>query len=211
MKHTIILDFMGVIAEVDYLDLFASMPLKQKFSSLRILTALKKDPEIKRAFNSYQLGYIDSCQFQEVVAQKYPKSAYAVSLLLEAFYNNIKINQEVVDLIPKLRAQGTRVLIMSNTIPETEAAIMNSGLPEMVDGIILSTMLGMKKPSKEIYEYAIHKYALTPLITSMIDDKKKNLVAASSFGINPIRANSTNHTVELLKNHLIAMDLVDTF
>lgn len=206
MNKTIIFDFTGIIADFNIAKLALDAPLKEKFSMLRIVASLKKFKAIKSAFNKYQTGLIDRDEFKDVVASFYPNSAYVIPRLLDRLPSYVHVNQQVLDLAKELKEQGYQLLIMSNSIPETELVIKDLDL-SMFDGVMLSCQMGIKKPSPEIFQYAIETYDLDPSSTLFIDDSDKNLKAAEKLGIQPIRCKNTEQVCETLKLLLSISDL----
>ena len=208
MKKTLILDFMGVIADVDYVKIAMSFPLKQRFSALRIFLSLKKNPKIKAHFKQYQMGTINLEEFQKAIGEIYPNSAYIVPLLLQKFKENVKINTKVLSLIKYIKSYDVQVLLMSNTIPETESIIMESEIPEIFDGLMCSTELGLLKPYGNIYGHALVTYDIFNKQTLMIDDSPKNLEKAEMFGFKTLRCKSSKETIVALKKYLAKLSEV---
>ena len=152
---SLILDFIGVVADPDYIKLILDLPLTQKFSALRIFLSLKKFPIIKESFNQYQLGEINARQFEKKVKEVLPNSAYVIPSLLERFPSYISVNEEVISLAYNLRKMGIRTFLMSNAIPETEIVMNKYDLSYAFEGLLLSNHLGLMKPNEEIYRFAI--------------------------------------------------------
>jgi len=202
MKKTLILDFMGVIADVDMIKIATSFPLKEKFGALRIFLSLKKNPKLNAFFRQYQMGIIDQKELHEQFQTILPQSAYLVPELLQRFKENVKINPKVLSLVRDVKMYDVQVLLMSNTIPETESIIMSSQIPEIFDGLICSTQLGLIKPYDSIYRHALDNYEIFNEQTFMIDDSKKNLEKAKEFGFQTIRCKSSKETISALKKYL---------
>lgn len=202
MKKTLILDFMGVIADVDMIKIATSFPLKQKFSVLKIFLSLKKNRKLNAFFRQYQMGIIDQKELQEQFQTILPHSAYIIPDLLQRFKENVKINPNVLSLVRDVKMYDVQVLLMSNTIPETESIIMESQIPELFDGIMCSTQLGLIKPYGSIYGHALVTYDVFNKQTLMIDDSKKNLEKAEMFGFQTVRCKSSKETISALKKYL---------
>ena len=206
MKHTIILDFMGVVADTNYLKLVSSFSLKEKYRALRVLAALKTNREIRSAFSSYQKGLINVEELEQIFSKYYPKQAYMVPILLNRFMDFTTINHKVLEMVQTIRSQGSQVILMSNATPEVLKVIREEKIDTYFDGLILSNELQMKKPSPEIYKYAIKTYNFEPEYAVMIDDSSKNLATAGKFGITPIIASSSQETYKILNELLEVLD-----
>ena len=120
MYSSIILDFVGVIADINFKKLIKDLPIKQKFSGLRVLLTLTKNKDAKRAFSSYQKGLISADELEQIVARFCPKSAYTIPIILHNVSNYTYVNEDVLDVSQILRDKGIQIIVMSNTIPETE-------------------------------------------------------------------------------------------
>lgn len=209
MNKSIILDFMGVIADPHYKKMIMDSPLKIKFSTLRILAGLKKYPEFKKVFEDYKRGLVDTDTLI-IIAQKHcPNSAYVIPKILHNLNKYITISNDVISLVKQLQERDVKIYIMSNTIPETECMIEDANLASVFDGLILSTRLGYVKPEKEIYEYAIKKYALDPKHVLMIDDTKKNLKAAADIGMKTMKCSNSKETCFVLESCIQHIDKVN--
>lgn len=199
---TVILDFVGVVADLDLIQIVKDLSLKEKFSALRIYLAIKKHKKVRILFDEYQRGLFDAKTLQNLVAKLYPSSAKVIPLLLEGLSKNLFVNEHVLDYVKAIKKTGVQVLLMSNSTPETEQVMEKHNLNKIFDGIILSTDIKLIKPEKEIYKYAISTYNLTPQNTIMIDDSKKNLLAAKTLGIQPFQCKNTNETCKILETYL---------
>ena len=199
---TLILDFIGVIADIDYKKMLSSMTLKQKFSALRIYASRKKFPVINYVFDAYQQGFINIKTLEELIKKDLPNSAYVMPLIFKNLQNNIIVNQNVLTKALKLKSCGVQLLLMSNSTPETEYVMEDHNLQDIFDGLILSTQIGYMKPQKNIYEHAISKYNLDVDQTVMIDDRAKNLKGARECGISTIRCKNSRETCEVLNSFI---------
>ena len=100
-----------------------------------------------------------------------------------AWRNIFTPNRPMWKLCRKLKRQGHRLLLFSNT-SAIHCPWIFEAFPEfeIFDGSILSFETGFIKPEKAIYEYAISKYGLTPENTIYIDDLPANIATGQAFG-----------------------------
>ena len=199
---TIIFDFMGIIADPNFKEIFLTSSAKEKIQALRFFVSLKKDKNLKSCFSNYQKGLIPFEKFQSDISATYSKEVPNIAKFLNKFVDSIRINFEVLNQIEVLKKYGYQVLLMSNTIPETSQLIYDFGLNNIFDGIILSTELGFKKPQPEIYYYAIEEYKLKTNNTILIDDTPKNLKTAKDFGIETINLKGSKQVEKKLAKFL---------
>ena len=201
---TVILDFINVVADLDVKLIFDSLPLKHKLSATKILLNFKDHKDL---FDSYQKGELDLESLKFFFNHVSPTFSNSLSTLSNIIPKFIYVNQKVLDYVQTIRSKGVQVLLMSNSIPETEQVMEENNLNELFDGIILSTQVQSIKPEKEIYEYAIEKYNISTKDSIMIDDTKKNLKTAESLGIEVIHSCNSEETCEILDAYLSYLDI----
>ena len=92
-----------------------------------------------------------------------------------------------IPMIDKLKAEGYRVLYLSNYSPHTmEANIDVLNFVPFMDGGIFSCDVKRIKPDPEIFRILIRKYSLDPENCIFIDDNKDNVDTALSLGMHAI-------------------------
>lgn len=75
---------------------------------------------------------------------------------------------------------------MSNIGKEDFAAISDKIDWSLFDGVFTSGEAGMRKPDKAFFHYVLRRIELAPELVTFIDDKKQNVLAAQTLGINSI-------------------------
>ena len=68
-------------------------------------------------------------------------------------------------------------------------------------GIVVSGIIKMLKPNKEIYLYTLNKYNLHAEDSLFIDDRLSNVEGAINCGINGILYESPNKLIKQLKRY----------
>ena len=200
MVKNVIFDYMGVLADVDYKKLLSKISLNEKFKAIRIITALKLHPTFKYSFDQYQLGALNKNDLYEIAHKIYPKSAEIIPTLLNLLPNCLKENEAVVSLAKKLHNDGYKIILISNSIPEMQEKIQNSSLVEFFDGFVMSHLVGMMKPDKNIFDFACKTYEIDPKETIFIDDTPENLIGAK---------NAKLETMHCKKPNILATELTD--
>ena len=94
----------------------------------------------------------------------------------------------VVTMLRQLRAMGAGVYLLSNaqscfTIDELKA----TGLLGLFDGILISSDVGVKKPSEEIFHIAFARFGVSPADSIYIgNDMRDDILGASSVGMTTV-------------------------
>jgi putative hydrolase of the HAD superfamily len=93
----------------------------------------------------------------------------------------------VVHKMRDLRAAGYRVAILTNNIKEFgEAWRSTFPIDDLVEDVIDSSHVGMRKPEREIYELTCTRLGVAPSDAVFIDDNLDNVAAARAYGMHVV-------------------------
>jgi epoxide hydrolase-like predicted phosphatase len=98
----------------------------------------------------------------------------------------LKIDENLVEIIKKLRAQGFKTALLSNgnhSFFERKIYTTYPEFKELFDEIIISSLVGMVKPNDDIFLHALEKTKSKPEEAVFIDDTEVNVDAAIKLGI----------------------------
>lgn len=99
-------------------------------------------------------------------------------------YNNFaKVDENVLNLIKKLKNNNYKIYLLSNINPYTYEFVEKSGLFELVDGYVLSYQEHKVKPFVSIFTTLLERYNLIPSESVFIDDNQNNITTSNSLGI----------------------------
>lgn len=76
-----------------------------------------------------------------------------------------KVNEEVYEVLPRIKAAGLKIGVTSNTSFSEEgvrAMLENAGLLKYIDAIVSSSSTGFNKPHPKIYSHLVSRLALEP-------------------------------------------------
>ncbi len=134
----------------------------------------------------YELGKISGVEFFSRIALDLGVEVDA-SELFERTFELIKRDEQVVGLIRLLRQKGFKTGILSNNTKEwSRFELKDLKLGELVDVAVFSCDYDLRKPDKRIYDLVLEQLSLKPKECVFIDDKKRNIDAALSFGWNAV-------------------------
>ena len=100
----------------------------------------------------------------------------------------VALRPEVIDIMHKLREQGHRVVVLSNT-NRLHTTFWPDEYPEVrqaADHIYLSQELGMRKPEVRIYQHVLQTEGFSAADTVFFDDNADNIEGANQLGITSI-------------------------
>ena len=102
---------------------------------------------------------------------------------------------EMLDLVGEVRAAGYSTAIVSNCIDAWDgwSGVLDS--EALVDVVIDSCKVGLRKPDPRIFELAMQRLGTTPDRTLFIDDFAWNIPSAEKLGITTVHC--TNHVTAI--------------
>ena len=117
------------------------------------------------------------------------------------------VPQRNLDIVQRLRQQGYRVVLLSNTNPYMMEWAMSPAfdgqghsLADYFDHCYLSYQLKMMKPSEEIFRHVLMQEKTLPNEILFVDDGPRNVAAASQIGFHTFcPVNGEDWTEEIYK------------
>jgi len=116
----------------------------------------------------------------------------------------LDIPDERLQALLKLRAEGKKTYILSNTNEEHIRYIINkcfngqrSEMERYFDGLFFSSEMHMVKPTPEIFREVIRQTGMNPSEAVFVDDLQKNLDGAAALGFDTLLSTGDRWLVEL--------------
>lgn len=148
------------------------------------------------------LGRMHSDEIWHGIQQKFSLTANELAKLREDFYAGDRLNTKLCDYLKSIRPRY-EVAIFSNAWGNARPVYENKfHLNEVVDQMIISGEVGLKKPEAKFYQYALTLLKSKPGETILIDDERKNIFIAEALGIKGILFINTQSTINELKRTL---------
>lgn len=152
----------------------------------------------KGPFLLLESGKMSSARFYDVLLPLC-RPGTTCSELQEAFESFlVDLPTERLEALRKLRRQGFRIYMLSNTNPVMynhwiELAFRQEGytVNDYFDGIVVSFQERTCKPDPQIFRNLINRYGLDPAETLMLDDSAANCESARSVGLQAIQVKKT--------------------
>jgi putative hydrolase of the HAD superfamily len=153
--------------------------LQQEYNAPSNVEALFYGPESPWA--DCRTGRLDERQYTEIVAQRLEMNVNDLMSLRQSL--EWTVNPFMVDWLKQCRHSGLEVIALSNADFSLEERLRGFGVIELFDQVLNSARLGVAKPDPAIYEVALAKSNSPAYQCLFIDDRPKNLEAASLFGL----------------------------
>ncbi len=97
-----------------------------------------------------------------------------------------RINENIVQLISKLKSRGYKVGILSNNSIEKAQKIRSSEIAKYFDTMVFSEEVGYMKPQPGIFEIFIKNLNIKIEELAFVDDTEQSLKTAKEVGFHPI-------------------------
>lgn len=127
-------------------------------------------------------------EFYEVCADKLPELELStnevIGLAKDLVYNTEKyvFYDEVFEIIPKLK-EKYKLAVVSDAWPSIFDVYAKNDLRKYFDSFIVSSMIGVCKPHRKMYESALYELDVKPEEAIFIDDSLKNCFGAMELGL----------------------------
>ena len=208
----VVFDFGGVVAPADL-----SIVIN-KFKALGLEDIEKYLNMVRQQgfFGDFETGLIDKEEFRIRVGKEVGREV-SMDECRDAYMGFFStVPERNLELFRKLRAEGYRLSLLSNTNPFiVEWALSKEfdghghSLDEYLDSMYLSYELKVMKPDERIYRLMLESEKVAPSQVLFIDDGPKNIAAARQIGINVIQAINGEDWTATLGGYL-DIGLIDT-
>ncbi|MBF6364207.1 HAD family phosphatase [Nocardia puris] len=180
-RDAVLVDFGGVLTS-SVLDAFRAFGASLGDPDLPI-TLLSTDDEARRLLVDHESGRIDADAFDRGFAERL--RAHGADIDAEdvsaRMQSGLTADEASLDLIRRLRAAGVPVALVSNAFGRDCYAGFD--LAALADVAVISAEVGIRKPSRRIYEIACTRLGVRPERAVMVDDLRQNLDGAARLGI----------------------------
>lgn len=198
-----VFDFGGVVAPADLgtvIDRFKALGFKNVEEYLNLVRQ-------QGFFGDFETGLIDKDEFRSRVSKEAGRevSMNECRNAYMGFFSSVP--ERNLELFRKLRAEGYRLSLLSNTNPFiTEWSLSKDfdghghSLDEYLDSMYLSYEMKVMKPDERIFRMMLESENVAPSQVLFIDDGPKNIEAARELGLNVIPAvNGKDWTEDVLR------------
>ena len=199
----VVFDFGGVVAPADLgvvINKFKALGLGNIEEYLNLVRQ-------QGFFGDFETGLIDKDEFRARVSKEVGRevSMDECRNAYMGFFSSVP--ERNLELFRKLRAEGYRLSLLSNTNPFImEWALSKAfdghghSLDEYLDSIYVSYEMKVMKPDEKIFRMMLESEKAAPSQVLFIDDGPKNVAAARAIDINAIQAtNGEDWTGDVLR------------
>lgn len=121
---------------------------------------------------------------------------------LEELETNAKIDYDVLEIVKDLRKHYKLALLSNAPSAFIRQILMKYSLTQYFDEIVVSSEVGMVKPSADIFSYTLKRLGADAPEVLFIDDNEKHTNAAEALGIRSIHFHSAGQLKQELSTIL---------
>ncbi len=181
-RTAVLVDFGGVLT-TSVLQAFEDFGVSVGAVQGLLLKLLSNDAACRRLLVEHESGRIDADAFDRGFAERLHAHGVAVDAerLSVRMQAGLRRDDDTVRLIEELRTAGVPIALVSNAFGRDCYAGFD--LNALADIVVISSEVGIRKPSRRIYAIACERLGVTPEQAIMIDDLQQNLDGAARLGI----------------------------
>ncbi|MFE4582724.1 HAD family hydrolase [Streptomyces chartreusis] len=181
-RTSVLVDFGGVITS-SVLQAFTDFGASLGGDPRLPLELLSRDQPSRTLLADHECGRIDTEAFERGFAERLRVHGAVVEAegLTSRMQAGMSIDQDMLALLGDLRVAGHPVALVSNSFGT--GTYDGVDLTALADVVVISAVVGIRKPSRRIYSIACERLCVAPEEAVMIDDLQQNLDGAARIGI----------------------------
>lgn len=138
-------------------------------------------------WDDFRRGKISEPVFWETVEKQYGLKIPQDKRGIWNKWEDTRLIPAMADLVNRLKNEGYRVGLLSDTVPFSANEIRSHGGYDLFDFTVLSYQTGFAKPDPEIYDIALKQLkGIKADEVVFLDDQERNLTTARQLGIKTI-------------------------
>ncbi|MDX8152678.1 HAD-IA family hydrolase [Patulibacter brassicae] len=195
-RDVLLIDFGGVLT-TSVFDAFGAFCEGHGLPPTRFVDLLTgEDPAAARLLVEVETGARTTEAFERDLAPLLGPAVPAEGLIA-GLTAALRPDEEVLAAVLALRAAGVRTVLVSNAMGPVPYVGLDTDA--LFDAVVLSDELGVRKPSRRIYEHALALVDAAPQDAVFVDDLAANCRAAERLGILPVHHVDSRETVATLE------------
>jgi epoxide hydrolase-like predicted phosphatase len=161
----------------------------------------RHDPAARDLLVEFECGRVDEPEFERRFA---PMLGVAQDGLVERMFSGSAPDARMLGAVKAARDAGVRTGLISNSwgLDRYPQELMD----ELFDGVVISGVVGIRKPAPEIYAMGAEAVGLAPQDCVFVDDLGFNLKPAKELGMATVLHTDAEQTVAQLEE-LLGLEL----
>ena len=192
----LLIDWGGVLTT----NLFASFHaycLSAEIDPQLLMGRFREDPQARELLIALEKGEIDEPAFEQRFAALLGVEPEG---LIDGLFTGVAPDLEMLDAVRRAHAAGVRTGLVSNSwgIHRYPHELFD----ELFDGVVISGELGIRKPSRRMYELGAERAGVPAERCVYVDDLPFNLTPAEQLGMATVHHTSAETTIPELERLL---------
>jgi epoxide hydrolase-like predicted phosphatase len=195
-RRGLLVDFGGVLT-TDVFASFAAFCADVGLDPQELAQRFRHDPETRDLLIGLEEGTLAPADFEAGLA---PLLGVEPEGLIERLMARAERDEAMIAAVRAARAAGLRTGLISNSwgVERYDSEL----LAELFDGVVLSGDVGVRKPSRRMYELGAEAVGLAPEECVFVDDLGFNLKPAAELGMATIKHERAPETIAALERAL---------
>lgn len=178
----VLTDFGGVLT-TSVIEAFGAYSRSVSGDPALVLRLLRDDQEAAAALADHECGRLPQADFEARIAERLALHGVSVppSGMVDAVQGAMRPDEPMLAALTGLRARGVPVALVTNSLGDD--CYRGYDLAALADVVVVSSEVGVRKPSRRIYQIACDRLGVAPEECVLVDDLAHNLAGAARLGI----------------------------
>jgi putative hydrolase of the HAD superfamily len=192
----LLIDWGGVLT-TDLFASFASFCEAEGLEAAKVRDVFRSDEAARDLLIEFECGRVDEREFERRFA---PMLGVADEGLVERMFAGAAPDARMLGAVKAARDAGVRTGLISNSwgVDRYPQELID----ELFDGVVISGVVGIRKPAPEIYEMGAQAVGLPPEDCVFVDDLGFNLKPAKALGMATVLHSDAEQTIAELEELL---------
>lgn len=198
----VLVDYGGVLTTSLH-DAFEELSAGLGLDATAVGEAFARDASLQQALTAHEKGEMGDAGFEEALGRALSGVAgrdIAPEGLLRRIGETLRLEESMVALVHRLRREEVPVALVSNSLGEDCYRLIDRDA--LFDVSVISAEVGVRKPSRRIYQIACERLGVDPANCVLVDDLQQNLDGAARLGITGVLHRRPAETVAALESLL---------
>ena len=199
-KRGLLIDWGGVLT-TDLFASFASFCEAEGLEAAKVRDLFRHDEAARDLLVEFECGRVDEPEFERRFA---PMLGVGDEGLVERMFAGTAPDARMLGAVKAARDRGVKTGLISNSwgVDRYPKELMD----ELFDGLVISGLVGIRKPAKEIYAMGTEAVGLAPEDCVFVDDLGFNLKPAKELGMATVLHTDAEDTIAQL-SELLGLEL----
>jgi putative hydrolase of the HAD superfamily len=195
-KRGLLIDWGGVLT-TDLFASFAAFCEAEGLEPAKVRDLFRHDADARDLLVDFECGRVDEPEFERRFA---PMLGVGDAGLVDRMFAGSVADDAMLGAVKTARAAGIRTGLISNSwgVDRYPQQLME----ELFDGVVISGVVGIRKPAREIYAMGAEAVGLAPDECVFVDDLGFNLKPAKELGMATVLHTDAAQTIVQLEELL---------